>query len=47
MSISLEQKNTCEKIITLVETNMAVMKQYLKERREVSGVKINNLSLGN
>eukprot|EP00828_Plagiopyla_frontata_P040410 TRINITY_DN547_c0_g1_i2.p1 TRINITY_DN547_c0_g1~~TRINITY_DN547_c0_g1_i2.p1 ORF type:complete len:325 (-),score=40.45 TRINITY_DN547_c0_g1_i2:89-1063(-) len=40
---TLDQKNVCEKIITLVQTNLAVMKQYLKERREVSGVKIGQL----
>eukprot|EP00828_Plagiopyla_frontata_P000125 TRINITY_DN0_c1147_g3_i2.p2 TRINITY_DN0_c1147_g3~~TRINITY_DN0_c1147_g3_i2.p2 ORF type:complete len:110 (+),score=20.81 TRINITY_DN0_c1147_g3_i2:1-330(+) len=37
----LEQINIVEKIITLTETNLAVMKQYLGERREVSGVKVN------
>eukprot|EP00828_Plagiopyla_frontata_P020279 TRINITY_DN258_c0_g2_i4.p1 TRINITY_DN258_c0_g2~~TRINITY_DN258_c0_g2_i4.p1 ORF type:complete len:248 (+),score=37.09 TRINITY_DN258_c0_g2_i4:499-1242(+) len=37
----LEQINIVEKIITLTETNLAVMKQYLGERRQESGVKVN------
>ena len=37
----LEQINIVEKIITLTETNLAVMRQYLGERRQESGVKVN------
>ena len=28
-------------MVTLTETGLATMKQYLKERREESGVKVN------
>eukprot|EP00828_Plagiopyla_frontata_P000123 TRINITY_DN0_c1147_g1_i1.p3 TRINITY_DN0_c1147_g1~~TRINITY_DN0_c1147_g1_i1.p3 ORF type:complete len:110 (+),score=34.33 TRINITY_DN0_c1147_g1_i1:1-330(+) len=37
----LEQVGVVEKIITLTETGLATMKQYLGERRADSGVKVN------